>query len=158
MIPWLFLVLQWSALLHEFHVSITEVNYANQELQCTQRVFVDDLEMRLSEDFGKALHIGTEQEIPEADSLIAAYLSENFKMQIEGKTLSLNYLGKEREVDMLYLHFFYPSMQKPYTIRLSNTVFFDSFEDQSNIVNLKFEGEIRSAFCTAAEPSHVLEY
>lgn len=158
MIPWVFLVLQWAMLPHDFHVSITEVNYANQELQCTQRVFVDDLEMRLREDFGKALNIGTEQEIAEADSLIAAYLSAHFTMEMEGKRLALNYLGKEREVDVLYLHFFYPSIQKPYKIRISNTVFFDSFEDQSNIVNLKFEGKVRSAFCTASEPSHILEY
>jgi hypothetical protein len=158
----LFSLLQFSVLLsaarHEFHVSITHVNYSEAELQATMRVFTDDLEMQIERDYGLKLQLGEEGQDSKTDSILSLFLQRHFALETEGRPLAFHFLGAEREVDMTYLYFFYPCAEKPQKLRISNQVFFDSFEDQSNIVNVKVGEELRSAFLTSAETEKTVEF
>lgn len=158
MFQWIFSIIGMGMLLHDFHVSITEIDYQDQELQCTMRVFSDDLEMRLEEDSGLHLDLGEEHEHALTDSLIANYLQNSFRIELKGKNLDLEYLGKEVDYEMTYLYFYFKCKRAPEELSLSNRVFFDSFEDQSNIVNVRLDGELRSAFLNGAEPSKILSF
>lgn len=157
MITLFFFLFQSSIFLHEFHVSITQVNYIDKELQCTMRVFTDDLEMQMEKDYGYKVSVDDEDRA-KTDSVLRLLLVDYFKLEQAGKALHLQYLGMEREIDMTYLHFFYSCPVEPKNISLSNRLFFDSFDDQSNIVNLRWGEETRSAFLTAATPEKTIEF
>ncbi len=143
---------------HDFHVSIAQVDYKDQEMQCTLRLFREDLENQLEKDLSYSLKLGEPDEHPSADSLVADYISREFNLKIGPKSLKQNYLGKEVEVEMIYLYFFYPCPEKPAELVVRNSVFFDSFDDQSNIVNVRIGDELRSAYLTSAESEKKLVF
>lgn len=155
----LFLVLlSLSFPLHDFHVSIAQVDYKEQELQCTLRLFTEDLEQRIERESLIKLKLGSEEEHPAADSLIANFLKEEFQLKVDNKVLVQNYLGKEVDYELIYLYFYSPCAEEPQELSVSNRVFFDSFDDQSNIVNVKIGGKLRSAFLNSSETEQILKF
>ncbi len=145
-------------LAHDFHVSIAQVDYKDQELQCTLRLFTDDLVQRLEKEHLVSLKLGSEQEYAGADSLIAAYVEREFRLKAPGQEMKQIFLGKEVEYELIYIYFYYECPQAPKQLEVSNRVFFDSFDDQSNIVNVKIEGELRSAFLNSSETKQTLKF
>lgn len=143
---------------HDFHVSIAQVDYMDQELQCALRLFTEDLENRIESDYGLKLKLGSENEHPQADSLIAEFIEAEFQLKLEGQNLKQHFLGKEVDFELIYLYFFYPCPEVPRELSVSNRVFFDSFDDQSNIVNVKIGGELRSAFLNSSETEQTLTF
>lgn len=152
------LVLAMLPLRHDFHVSIAQVDYADQELQCTLRLFTDDLEQRIGKDLGLKLALGTPEESPQADEAISAYIEEQFRIEMDDSPLEFKYLGKEVDYEMVYLHFYFPCPKVPQRLNISNRVFFDSFDDQSNIVNVRIDGMLRSAFLNSSKTAQILEF
>lgn len=152
------LLLAMLPLKHDFHVSITRVDYADQELQCTLRLFTDDLEQRVEKDLGLKLALGTPEESPQADEAISAYIEEQFHIEMDDSPLEFKYLGKEVDYEMVYLHFYFPCPEVPQSLIISNRVFFDSFDDQSNIVNVRIDGMLRSAFLNSSKTAQILEF
>lgn len=143
---------------HDFHVSITRVDYSDQELQCTLRLFTDDLEQRIEKDLGLKLALGTPEESPKANEAISAFLEEEFRIEIEDSPLEFKYLGMEVDYEMVYVHFYFPCPEVPKSLTISNRVFFDSFDDQSNIVNVRIDGVLRSAFLNSSKTAQNLEF
>jgi len=144
--------------MHDFHVSIAQVDYKDQELQCTLRLFTDDLEQRIERESLIKLKLGSEEEHPAADSLIASFLKEEFQLKVDNKVLAQNFLGKEVDYELIYLYFYSPCAVEPQELSVSNRVFFDSFDDQSNIVNVKIGGKLRSAFLNSSETEQILKF
>ena len=152
------LLLTMLPLKHDFHVSITRVDYADQELQCTLRLFTDDLEQRIEKEVGLKLALGTPEESPQADEAISAYIEEQFRIEMDNSPLEFKFLGKEVDYEMVYLHFYFPCPEVPKSLSISNRVFFDSFDDQSNIVNVRIDGMLRSAFLNSSKTAQILEF
>lgn len=155
----------WSLLLltifmprHDFHVSIAQVDYKQQSLQMTLRVFTEDLEDRLEEQSGLDLDLGSPTEHEEAPELIAEYLREVLAFEADGMDLPMRYIGLEVEYELSYLYVEFPCVEPPKELLVRNQIFFDSFDDQSNIVNVKVGEELRSAFLSPGEGETILEF
>jgi hypothetical protein len=143
---------------HDFHVSVCQVEYKQQELQCTLRVFTEDLENELQDALQGKLKLGTAEEIPTADQLISDYLETHFKIGKNGLNLAQTYVGKEVEFELTFLYFSFPCDKAPEELRVFNSMFLDSFEDQSNIVNVKIGEEVKSAFCNNGQLEELLKF
>lgn len=154
----LVLLFSFSMSMHDFHVSIAQVDYKEEELQCTLRLFTDDLEQRLELDHQVKLNLGGANQHPKADEFIAAFLKENFKIEQGDSSLQQVYLGIEVEYELVYLYFYYPCPNPPQQLGISNRVFFDSFDDQSNIVNVKVGEKLRSAFLNSSSTEQILQF
>lgn len=152
------LMLALLPLRHDFHVSIAQVDYSEQELQCTLRLFTADLEQRIAADQSLRLALGRAEEHPQADAIVSAFISEEFQIENNGVALDFEYLGMEVDYEMLYIHFYFPCPEIPKSLSVSNRVFFDSFDDQSNIVNVRIEGVLRSAFLNSSQSAQNLEF
>lgn len=143
---------------HDFHVSIAQVDYQDQSLQMTLRVFTEDLEDRLEESSGLDLDLGTETEHAQAPQLIEAYLRKTVGFFADKKALPMQYIGLEVEYELSYLYLEFPCARAPSRLEVVNRIFFDSFDDQSNIVNVKVGEELRSAFLSPGKGEYILEF
>lgn len=134
--------LSWSAMDHDLHLSKTEIrfNQETQSLEIVMHVFIDDLEIGIGDTKGK-LGLGTDREVIHADSIVSEYLLDNFSMLSNDNHLPVSYLGKEVSDDLMafwvYMEVVEPPLADDILVRM--TLFDDLYDDQKNIVDLKYD-------------------
>jgi len=140
------LLLQWLALMlaHDIHLTKAQVefNEPDQAVQVSMHIFLDDLEEVIKDETGFAdkLHLGTEKEVPQGDSLLVSYLGNHFVVHVNDQPLTLSYVGKENSEDLLavWCYFEFPLPDTPVNkVALTNNVLMELYDDQQNIINLK---------------------
>ena len=127
---------------HDIHLSLCELRFNEQSssFEVSIKIFIDDLETAIGKENATKLHIGTRNESPEADEMIAAYLGKNFSIDIDGIELKASFLGKEMTDDMLavWCYVEYPLKKtNPQKCILTNRILFEVYEDQRNIMDIR---------------------
>lgn len=133
---------------HKFYVSVTNVVYAeaDQALQITSRVFIDDLEAVLLERYGVDTDLATPQESAQADAYIEKYFRTKFSVALDGKVVEYKFLGKRYDVDVAVCYMEIAKVQLDSYSRMSvqNEVLTDLFDEQKNVVHIKWAGNKKS--------------
>ena len=131
---------------HKFYVSVTEMEYRPEKnsLQIISRVFIDDFENVLKARCNKDLFLTAEKEHKNAEAFVERYVNEKLKVKINGEFQNLNYLGKEFKDDMVLMYIEIEDVPNFDEIEVSNTLLFDLFPDQKNIVHVKLRNETKS--------------
>ena len=134
------LLMSWAASLHPVHVSVSEVHYnrQTQSLEIMHKVFIDDFENALEKYYNGNLGLGTEKEASEADALIEAYLQKHFAIWVDGKPLAPGYLGREADLEAVWIYQEITGVDKAEAFKITNTLLFDLFDDQRNILHLEY--------------------
>lgn len=127
-----------SWLLHEFYVSITEIRYnaGSERFEISIRLFPDDLDRALLHRSGIHAQLATELEHKKADSLLMAYLMEDFSLKVNGFMLELDYLGKEVESNAIWCYLESSRIEAPKAISVQNKILTEYFPDQVNIIQV----------------------
>ena len=128
-----------SALLHPFYLSVTEANYNPEArtMECSVRIFTDDLERALNEAGHGVLHLDTEEELPEADSLIGHFVLANFGLVTDKGKRKLTYIGREYEDDGTYVYFQAEAITTRFKwIEFNTNLLLNTFPEQRNIVHV----------------------
>jgi len=122
--------------LHRFHASLTRMDYNSkkQVLEITIQLFIHDLVPVLE----KHNKVGIDLEKTAGiDKIILDYLNKNFVLKTKsGETKQLEWVGKELEVDSAYIHAVIPLPEGLEGSSLQNTIFFETFKEQTNRVNV----------------------
>ncbi len=136
--------------LHKIHISLTNIEYKKESktLQITTRLFIDDIENALNKKYGIETELDNERELQNIDSYFKKYLKENLQLVVENKNINLHYLGKEYEDDIVYVYFEMENVQDFKQLTIKNTLLFDIFEDQRNIVKFKKENFQKTIYLT----------
>lgn len=145
---------------HDFHTSITNAEYnpKTKSMEIAMKLFTDDLELTIKNKHQVILNLNSDNELPQADSLIYNYVIDNFEIQSGKKNTHPTFVGKEMEngITFIYLEIHSFPIEKELFVR--NTVFFDTFDDQSNIVNVKLDGELESAFLKKGKETERIQF
>lgn len=154
------LLLSLTSFYHNFHASITngELSPKSHNLEMSMKLFTNDLEDAINSQNQVKLHLGEKNEYAKADSLIAKYVMDNFALKMNGKKLSTVFVGKELDYDVTFV---FIKVSKPGPIKdleVTNTLFFDRFDDQSNVVNIKVDDDLESEFFKKGKPTAVLHF
>ncbi|NOY37726.1 MAG: hypothetical protein GXO83_09130 [Chlorobi bacterium] len=127
---------------HPIHVALTTVEYQPEKEQfaVTFKIFYDDLESIIAEDYGVALNLGKPDENPETAVWFQRYLDEHFSLLVnDSKKLPLKYSSKEINEKAIWLYCRIPYTGKINRITLTNTVMMDMYFDQTDLVIFKFD-------------------
>jgi hypothetical protein len=126
---------------HRYHTSLTRIDYNEKEklAEITIQLFTHDLVPVLEKRSGKQIDLEKTLDI---DKLIFEYLKENFVFKDKnGEAQTLNWIGKELEVDTAFVYVEIPLAETLEGASLQNTIFFESFAEQTNLVTLRFDGK-----------------
>jgi hypothetical protein len=85
-----------------------------------------------------------------------SYLAEHFQMEVDGSRLSLSYLGKEAESDVMWCYLESEPHSKPSEIVVSNSILTEIFEDQVNIIQVYMGKWNRGLLLKREQPRGVL--
>lgn len=134
------------SLLHPLHLSVVDVhhNTQNRSLEITQRIFADDLEDALRQFTGGKVDVLNPPDPEQLKKIIGDYTLKNFSLYLNDKAARLNYLGYEQEEDAIWVYFEVSKVADFRSIEVTNTVLFEMFDDQTNLINIKKDGKIRS--------------
>lgn len=137
-----------AASVHKFYVSVTNVEYSEEEqtFQITSRIFIDDLEAVLNERYDVKLQLATTEEDSRSDELIGKYLASKFVIKFNGEQKSFNFLGKEYRNDLVVCYLEIPkiNLEEIKSIEIKNDVLTELFEEQQNVVHLKIGSKKKS--------------
>ena len=130
---------------HAFHTSITRVDYnaKDKTFEVSMRVFTDDLELALGKD-----NAGRKFAVVNGDandSFVEKYVRKHFALlnaQKQKKTYT--YVGKEQEGEATWIYFEIPCREAINGFAIEQAIFFEVFDDQTNLVNFNYLTEKKS--------------
>lgn len=119
--------------IHKYYVSTTLIDFdlKSQTFEITLKVFYDDLEKDLELD---SAVVDYEKDYNYLNKIFKKYLSENFIIEIENQRIILEYLGYEKKRDQINFYMNLDNDLKNKSIKIQNSVLFNSFPDQKNII------------------------
>ncbi|WP_293301136.1 DUF6702 family protein [Pedobacter sp. UBA4863] len=131
---------------HPFHVSNTEVshNSKNKSLEITCRIFTDDFENILSKQFKSKVDLYSKSQKKEMSAFVKSYLATNLKLMVDGKVLRYNYLGFENDHEATNVYLEIGNVTTFKSLGVANSILYDLFEDQMNILHVDKNGERKS--------------
>lgn len=145
---------------HPFHVSVCEIEHdaKTKAVQVSQRVFLDDLEETLNHVYNIRIDIVNPEHRHYRDSLVKDYLLKHLKITINGKEHKRTYLGHEIEKDVLWSYIEYYGIKKMNKLSITNTIFFELYDDQNTLVHVEHKGVTKSKRLTQLKPSEIFEF
>jgi len=129
-----------TAELHQFHVSkcLVEFNEAEQALQMSMHIFIDDLELALRRQGADSLFICTRMEKKDAEQYMKEYIEKNFLLEVNGQSLPYEFLGKEPAEDLMgvwcYLEIL--NVKKVEKLKITNKILLEVYDDQKNVISI----------------------
>lgn len=150
------LSLLFPPVLHDHFISICTIDHDMDEkkIEITWRMTTHDLELALAPHAGgEKLHLGSELELPAADSLLQNYLVNNLIIEIDGQPAVLEYLGRDVEMEDMYCYLQIIDVGPFKTMTVQNTLLFDTFDQQENAVHLETDqGTLTHSFRSNSLP------
>lgn len=146
----IFILFSSFSVVHKYYVSITQIDYVKEQksLQIISRIFIDDIEDIFRERYDESIVLDIEKESEMVEFYFERYLKEKINIKVNGKECELTYLGKEYENDIVFCYLEIESIKTINSFEISNTILFDKFEEQKNIVRLKIDEKTNSFILT----------
>ena len=140
-------ILSFINIFHPLHVSVTEIEHDAKEkrLEIVMRIFIDDLELAIKNGMNDPyLDITAPGEGYSTDGLIKNYISDKFKINVNGKEEVVEYVGHEVELPVIYLYAKVEKVRKLKTIRILNNMIMETYDDQTNLVHVEVDNNTKS--------------
>ncbi len=131
---------------HPFFVSVTEVNHnaKEKELEISCRIFTDDFEKTLTKANKVKVDILNPADKKKLDQQINDYISKHFILKIDGKPVTMQYIGHEREEEAIWNYFEVKNITGFKTIEIIDNLLFETHEEQTNLVHVIQNGNRQS--------------
>jgi len=131
---------------HPFYISVTEINHnaKAQTLEISCKIFVDDMENVLKQNYKKAVDLTNAQQQAQNDGLISDYVTRHLLITADGKLAKLHYIGFEKESESVYGYFEVTNVPAVKKLQLDNSLLQDLTTDQINIMHVTVNGTRKS--------------
>ncbi len=132
---------------HPHHVSTTtiEFNPTDKTLEISIKLFADDLEKSLSKLNKGKVNVLNKDEYEKSATLIDKYISQNLKLEIDGKKAVINFVGFEEEKGNVLAYFEVLQLNSISSLKVQNTLLRDTEKSQVNIVQVKANGKTKTS-------------
>lgn len=132
------ILLTWISLLHPFYISLTEMRYnpSTRKMEIAQKIFWDDLEVALSKEFKEKVDFLKPKDKAKLESQLRTYLLKHNQVSVNGKMLSLTYLGFEVDEEAAWFYLESSETTLPQSVEVKNSILLEDFDGQQNIVHV----------------------
>jgi hypothetical protein len=132
---------------HPLYITVTEINYnaedKNLEISC--KIFTDDFENALTGIHHSKIDLSTPKDKAVADKQVYDYIKNNLQIRLDGKPVSLEYVGYEKETDAVWSYLQVSNTARaPKTIDIHNSLLYDAYDKQINLMHVAVGGTRKS--------------
>lgn len=143
---------------HPFYVSVTQIDYKDQALQITLKIFVSDLQDAMLEAKVPELYLGEEKEHASSNQYITTYINAHLGIKVNDQERNYAFVGKEVEEDAIWVYFEIPNISSVTSLEVRNTLLIEKFEAQTNLVNTDIKGQKKSLILNKSTPQDKLSF
>lgn len=131
---------------HPLHVSTTEINFNAKEksLEVTCRIFTDDFENVLAQQFKAKTDLSKPAMRKTMDELIKKYMNSHLQYVLNGKAVKASYIGFEKDNEATNVYLEIDNVNILNTLTVNNSILYDLFDDQMSILHVE-KGGIRKS-------------
>lgn len=146
--------------MHKYYVSVTQINYIKekQSVQITSRLFIDDFENVLKQNYDEDIVLVDEDNPEMIDDYMDKYLKTRLKLNVNNEVVTFNFIGKEYEGDIVKCYLEVENVKTITSFQVTNRVLFDLQKDQQNIVKTKINSVNKSVILTSDNPKALLKF
>ena len=138
------LIIKFSSILflsfvaHKYYVSTTEIEYKIERntIQITLQLFTDDAELMLQQK-DPNVRLDPDFDAKKVDILLDSELSKALQLFADQSALEFSFLGKEYKNDIVQCYLEIVLQEPLKNIEIENTLFFNMFDEQQNIIHFK---------------------
>jgi hypothetical protein len=132
--------------IHPFHVSVTEVNHnaTQKTLEISCKLFTDDFESILGKINKTKIDLINPVNLPAMDTMVKKYIISHLSITANGKPVGFSYLGYEHDKEAVFCYLEVSNVSAVSNLRIKNTLMYDLFEDQINIMHVIVGGNRKS--------------
>ncbi len=133
---------------HPYHVSATEIEYNSKEnrVEISSKLFTDDFEAVLTKLYKVHADFAGKNMKVQMDELVKRYITTHLAVRTNGKLLPLQFFGWEQESEAIIVYTTATATGfDPKNITVENTILYDQFNDQMNIVHFIIAKERKSS-------------
>ena len=145
---------------HPLYVSVTEINHnaAEKSLEISVKVFHDDLEQIIEKNNNAQLDILAEKDKSRFNQYIPSYFQKNLVLTVDGKQLSLTYVGFEVEKESAFCYFEVENITSVKKIDVTNSILYDFNDTEMNIMHGTVNGNRKSSKVNHPEKAASFEF
>ena len=147
--------------LHPIHISVADIQYREdrKSLEIILRVFVDDLELSIRNKRGEPeLDILEPKNDLRTEDMVAPYLKERFRIYLDNKLQTYNFLGYEMEGEAMVCYIEVEKVKKWQQIKVHNSIITETYDDQNNLVHVTLNNKVKSLRLTRQKPEGTLSF
>lgn len=133
-------------LLHPYYVSVTEIKHSSKtaSLEISCRIFSDDLEQAINKLGGVKVDVLKPKNKAELEQLIAKYIPQHLKININGKPVQLQFVGYEQESEATWCYFEAKNVKSAKRVSVFTDILYAEHPEQINMVHVNVGGERQS--------------
>lgn len=131
---------------HPYYVSVTEIEYnaKEKELGIACKLFTDDFEFTLKDQFNQPINIYKPADTAKLNNLVEAYITKHLMLNIDGNRLKMLYLGYEIEGEAIWCYFSVPGVPAFKQLNVFNDLLYTYKKEQINMIHVRVNGEKQS--------------
>jgi hypothetical protein len=132
--------------LHPLHLATVEVehNAGDKTLEITIKTFWDDFQNILGQINKTTVDLSSDKDKENKNKWIFDYIKKNLQISVDGKPVSLNFVGFEKEDVVIYSYLQADNVAMVKNISLNNSIMQDMFDDQQEIIHVIVNGKRQS--------------
>lgn len=146
---------------HPLYVSVTEINHnvTDKTLEISCKIFTDDFEKGIAEVLKKKVDLIHPANQEEANKLVSEYISKHLNIIADGKPLKLEFVGFEREREVIWSYFQVSGVPSPpKKISLKNNILYETYDSQINMMHVTVGGKRKSYKVSNPETDALFEF
>ncbi|MCX6214860.1 DUF6702 family protein [Spirosoma sp.] len=146
-------LLSGSTSVHEFHASVTQMQYNAKEhaFEISVRVFTDDFEKALAEATKTKVNLNG---VSKYDLIIEKYIESHFVYTTAQRQIKpIKYVGYEVEADAHWVYLEMPHAEPFRGGTLKQNALMEVFDDQVNMVNVQYQGQKKTFVFRKSQPT-----
>jgi len=126
---------------HPVHLTEAEAHWKKKErtLEISVKLFYNDLELSLRQASVEPVYLCPDSANQHL-AKVKKYFEQCFKLMVNDEKRQFELLGYECENELVYVYLQYTGIKRIKNISLENTLLFDDFPDQTNLLNLHIKG------------------
>jgi len=137
----------FNVLKHPFFMCVTDIkqNIKQLSLNISIKLFTNDIENALKKTTGKPIDLLNPKNKPEMELELFNYIKKRFVLNNNQKPITLDFIGYEKEDDVIWVYLESKKVNQPKTIKINTTLLYDYLPQQTNIVHAEINGIKKSS-------------
>lgn len=124
---------------HPLYVSVTDIrhNAVEKTLEVSVKIFTDDFEKTLAAFYQKKVDLSAPVNREEADKMVSDYIRKHLLLQPDGKTVTMEFVGFEKEKDVIWSYFQVNNVATPpKKFGIKNNLLYETYDTQINLIHV----------------------